>query len=144
MEPVGTPARLVFYLGFALVIGLAVLGRHDGRAAGRPVHAAMRGDGVLEGRVALADDFVALRRRRCVPALPLRLIELDVVGIDGVGLEHGWLAWRASGQAQYERVVPVEAGHASIATCAEVVDVSPLIGGCAARSANGGPAVDAA
>jgi hypothetical protein len=200
---VGTPARLVLYVGFAVVIGLAVLGRRDGGGVVRPVPALVRGDGVLEGRVELAEDFIALRRCGNVPALlarvelpfglataevedngrfclvglplcvldlelrlggellarvtgitpcaanaqygsdvaldprlfgitlagPLRLIEVEVVGVDGVGLDHGWLAWRASGAVEYERVVPVRAGRASIVTCSEIVDVVALIAG---------------
>jgi hypothetical protein len=204
LEAVGTPARIVLYVGFGLVVVLALQGWREGPGVGRPVHTLVRGDGVLEGRVELDEHFVALRRHASVPALvahvestfghataevedngrfcisglpiceldlelrlggellarvtritprasdalagtdviddprlygitlagPLRRIELHVVGIDGEGLEHGWLAWRASGAPEYDRAVPVQAGRASIATCAEVVDVLPLIAGC--------------
>jgi hypothetical protein len=201
---VGIPARIVLFVGFAVVLALAWPVAWDGGVAGPPVHLASRGDGVLEGRVELAEDFALLRRRACVPALvaqvelpfgpataeveengrfylsglpiaaldlelrlggellalveditprvpcaeleadvladprlaaialagPLRWIDLSVVGLDGVGLDHGCLAWRASGDERYERVVPVRAGRASIATSAEAVDVLVMIAGC--------------
>lgn len=107
----GIPARIVIVLGFAVVLGFA-----------------------LEcWRAGPDSDALDDRRRVGIErAGPLHRIELAVVGIDGRGLEHGWLAWRATGEAQYQRVVPVQAGRATIETCAEVVDVLALIAGCEA------------
>ncbi|MEZ6013691.1 MAG: hypothetical protein R3F49_01140 [Planctomycetota bacterium] len=63
---------------------------------------------------------------------PPHVIELEVLGLDGRGVEAGWLAWRHAGDAVFESVVPIRDGAATVVSLAPLVDVAPLIPGCAA------------
>lgn len=108
-------------LDVELRLGGELLARVPGivpSSAGEAAHGDVAPDPRLDG-VALAG--------------PLRWIELGVQGVDGAALDRGWLAWRASGEATFERTVPVRDGRAAIVTTAELVDVVPLVPGSAAE-----------